>query len=56
MPSRAKRTAHPVRTNDAFRWLLSGAGFWLCLSPLLLFNPDRLIAGAVNTETVSLMG
>lgn|GEM_PF-3192045 len=56
MASRAGRTAHPVQTNGAFRWLLSGSGFWLCLSPVLVFNSDRLIAGEVNTEAVTLMG
>lgn len=53
--SKAGRTVHPVNTNDAFRWLLSGSGFWLCLSPFLLFNSDRLIAGEVNTEAVTVM-
>lgn len=45
----------PVQSNETFRWLYSGCGFWLILSPFLLFSSQRLTSGTVVAEAVAFM-
>jgi len=53
--SRSFGNTPPVQSNETFRWLYSGCGFWLIMSPFLLFSSQTISSGAVVAETGTFM-